>query len=157
VERLHRQLKEALRARGCENGWYDHLPWVMLGLRAAPKDKAAVSAAEVVYGAPLVVPGQLVRPPEPEGQAQIPPTTPEPELSPPPAVSDFVFVKRPGKTPLGPLFDGPFRVTARRDKMVKIQFGSYEDWVSTDRVKNYSGSDSPPAVKKRRRGRPRNK
>jgi cleavage and polyadenylation specificity factor subunit 1 len=157
VERLHRQLKEALRARGCENGWYDHLPWVMLGLRAAPKDKAAVSAAEVVYGAPLVVPGQLARPPEPEGQAQIPPTTPEPEPSPPPAVSDFVFVKRPGKTPLGPLFDGPFRVTARRDKMVKIQFGSYEDWVSTDRVKNYGGSDSPPAVKKRRRGRPRKK
>jgi hypothetical protein len=51
----------------------------MLGLRATPKDKAAVSAAEVVYGAPLVVPGQLVRPPEPESQAQIPPTTPEPE------------------------------------------------------------------------------
>jgi hypothetical protein len=104
VERLHCQIKEALRARG--GLWVEHLPWVLLGVRAAPKERAGVSAAEAVYGAPLAVPGQLVRLPEPE----IPGTTPEPEPVQPEEISDLVFVKRPGKTSLGPLFDGPFKV-----------------------------------------------
>ncbi len=37
VERCHRQLKDALRARSAANDWPDHLPWILLGLRAAPK------------------------------------------------------------------------------------------------------------------------
>ena len=46
VERFHRQLKAALRA-GCSSGdWLEHLPWVLLGLCAAPKEEAGVSAAE---------------------------------------------------------------------------------------------------------------
>jgi transposase InsO family protein len=45
VERLHRQVKEALRARGCSAAWADHLPWVMLGIRAAPKEDSNVSPA----------------------------------------------------------------------------------------------------------------
>jgi hypothetical protein len=127
VERLHRQLKEALRAHGGGGLWVEHLPWVLLGIRAAPKEGAGVSAAEAVYGAPLAVPGQLVRPPEPEGQPEIPGTTPEPEPVQPEEISDLVFVKRPGKTSLGPLFDGPFKVLSRKEKMVRIQFGSYAD------------------------------
>jgi Integrase core domain len=31
VDRLHRQIKDALRARVCGAAWVDHLPWVMLG------------------------------------------------------------------------------------------------------------------------------
>ena len=38
VERVHRQLKDALRAREAGADWPDHLPWVLLGLRAAPKE-----------------------------------------------------------------------------------------------------------------------
>jgi hypothetical protein len=38
VERCHRQLKDALRARSAVNDRPDHLPWVLLGLRAAPKE-----------------------------------------------------------------------------------------------------------------------
>jgi len=38
VERAHRQLKEALRSRLAGAAWPDHLPWALLGLRAAPKD-----------------------------------------------------------------------------------------------------------------------
>jgi transposase InsO family protein len=33
VERFHRQLKDALRARAAAADWYDHLRWVMLGVR----------------------------------------------------------------------------------------------------------------------------
>ncbi len=58
VERCHRQLKDALRARSSANDWPDHLPWVLLGMRAVPKEDSAVSSAEMVLGDPLVLPGQ---------------------------------------------------------------------------------------------------
>ena len=35
VERFHRQLKNSLRARLAAADWYNHLPWVLLGLRSA--------------------------------------------------------------------------------------------------------------------------
>ena len=38
VERMHRRLKDALRARAAGSDWYLHLPWVMLGIRAAWRD-----------------------------------------------------------------------------------------------------------------------
>jgi transposase InsO family protein len=53
VERFHRRLKDALRARAAAADWPLHLPWVLLGLRAAPREDSGVSAAELVYGAPL--------------------------------------------------------------------------------------------------------
>jgi hypothetical protein len=60
VERTHRQLKDALRARGATVDWPSHLPWVLMGLRAAPKEVSGVSSAEAVFGQPLVLPGELV-------------------------------------------------------------------------------------------------
>jgi hypothetical protein len=38
VERFHRHLKDALLARCTAVHWVDHLPWVLLGLRAAAKE-----------------------------------------------------------------------------------------------------------------------
>jgi transposase InsO family protein len=38
VERTHRQIKDALRVRLAGNRWPEHLPWVLFGLRAAPKE-----------------------------------------------------------------------------------------------------------------------
>ncbi len=35
VESFHRRLKYALRARCAAANWVDHLPWVLMGLRAA--------------------------------------------------------------------------------------------------------------------------
>jgi transposase InsO family protein len=60
VERLHRQLKEALRARGAADEWEEHLPWVLLGLRVAPKEDTGVSAAQVTFGVQLTLPGELL-------------------------------------------------------------------------------------------------
>jgi hypothetical protein len=37
-----------------------HLPWAMLGLRAAPKDDSGVPAVELTFGAILKLPGELV-------------------------------------------------------------------------------------------------
>ncbi len=54
VERVHR------RACGAGPAWHYHLPWVLLGLLAAPKEDSSVSSAELVTGTPLVLPGQLL-------------------------------------------------------------------------------------------------
>ena len=47
---FHRQLKDLLRARLAATDWPQHLPWVLLGLRAAPKGDSSLSSAELVYG-----------------------------------------------------------------------------------------------------------
>ena len=75
VERVHRQIKDALRARGAGLEWHSHLPWVLLGLRAAPKEDSAVSSAELVLGTPLILPGQLVDVQEPPHVEMAPPPT----------------------------------------------------------------------------------
>ena len=53
VERCHGQLKAALRARLASTEWPEHLPWVLLGLRTAPKEDSAISSAELMFGTPL--------------------------------------------------------------------------------------------------------
>ena len=64
VERIHRTLKAALCARGGVAAWKDHLPWVLLGMRAAPREETGVLAAEAALQQQLVVPGQLSPPSE---------------------------------------------------------------------------------------------
>ncbi len=62
VERAHGQLKAALRSRLAGSRWPEHLPWVLLGLRTAPKEGSGILAAELVYGAALALPA-APRPP----------------------------------------------------------------------------------------------
>jgi transposase InsO family protein len=56
VERAHRQLKDALRSRLAGERWPEHLPWMLL----SPREGSAVSSEELVFGAPLTLPGQLL-------------------------------------------------------------------------------------------------
>ncbi len=92
IERSHRQIKNSLRARLAASDWTSHLPWVLLGLRAAPKEAAGVSSAEVVFGAPLTLPGDFILAAELPPAAFlsrlqqspfIPPTTPARSARPP--------------------------------------------------------------------------
>jgi hypothetical protein len=78
VERFHRQLKEALRSREWGINWAAHLPWVLMGLRAAPKDDSGISSAELVYRQELRLPGQptLSTAPVAEGAASQPAVRP---------------------------------------------------------------------------------
>jgi transposase InsO family protein len=69
VERVHRQIKDALRARLPHGDWPLHLPWVLFGLRAAPKEDSAISSAELVFGAPLTLPSEFLERPEWPDQA----------------------------------------------------------------------------------------
>ena len=63
VERFHRHLKSSLKSRLRDANWSDELPWVMLGIRSAPKGDLGCSSAELVYGSPLTVPGEFLRSP----------------------------------------------------------------------------------------------
>jgi hypothetical protein len=60
VERFHRQLKDALRARLASPTWTPHLPWVLLGLHAAPCKEDNISSAQAVFGTPIVFPGKFL-------------------------------------------------------------------------------------------------
>ena len=40
VERLLRQMKDGLCARGGAAAWAGHLPWAILGIRASPKEES---------------------------------------------------------------------------------------------------------------------
>ena len=63
IERWHRALKNALRARlNGQLNWLIELPWVMLGLRSAPNLDTGVAPALLVTGQHPSLPGQLVTP-----------------------------------------------------------------------------------------------
>jgi hypothetical protein len=54
-ERAHRKIKDALCTCLAGAEWPLHLPWVLLGLRAAPKEDSVVSSSELVYGTALIL------------------------------------------------------------------------------------------------------
>ena len=153
IERVHRQLKSALRACG-RTTWSDALPLVLLGMRTALKTDLGCSAAQLVYGTTLRLPGQFLErsataAPTPDSYAdglrraldQLRPTPPRPGSSAarvPRALQDatHVFLRRDAtKPPLACRYDGPFRVVARSDKTLTLDLGRRQDVVSVDRVK----------------------
>jgi len=164
VERYHRQLKNALRARNCGAAWAEHLPWVLLGLRAAPKEDSNVSSAEAVYGAPLVLPNPVpVGPRQQDAPAEDPPALPvrpktyaEAAAERPTILgeAEFVYVRKgPPGMPLAPEYAGPYEVLRRKEKAWEVQVGNRSEWISADRLKPHTGSKPLVAVPPRR-GRP---
>jgi len=153
VERFHRNLKDALRARLRTENWFDELPWVLLGIRTAPKEDLQTSSAELVYGGPLVVPGEFLSPQEPTALPEflqklrqtmsnlhpVPTSHHGPIASQVPkavATCEFVFIRKGMlmRTLQRP-YEGPFRVIARTDKTVTVLRGTSQDVVTLDRVK----------------------
>ena len=174
VERFHRRLKDALRARLAGTSWFHHLPWVLLGLRSAPREDSSASAAQAVYGSDLVLPGQFLSAPDPPPQEFLQDLTRTMSgFSPPPVrhnsatvtpsdlpaallSAEMVLVRRDGpKPPLSPVYDGPYLVLARTSRYFRLQLGDRADNVSVERLKPASCSAGTPAALPRRRGRPR--
>jgi transposase InsO family protein len=173
VERFHRQLKEALRARNCGADWADHLPRVLLGIRAAPKDDTGMSLAELVYGCGLVLPGELQVPSLPIRDRALAAPRPSPshdtrlgskwrqrdngvERHPPPLEqAKFVYVRQGycGK-PLSPVYSGPYEVVRRAPKYFILRVGDDEQAFSVDRLKPYTGQQPAEPHLPPRRGRP---
>ena len=178
VERFHRHMKAALRARLKGPNWTDELPWVMLGIRTAPKEDLETSSAELVYGQPLVVPGDFVPAtthdadhssclrrlrdkvgwlaPVPTSRHGDPPTSVPKAL----ADSEYVFLRRDTRrAALQDPYEGPFKVLSRGGKTFDIDLSGRPETVSVDRLKPaHIDVDQPvtPALRKRR-GRPTKK
>ena len=62
VERFHRQLKAALKTQPHPDAWIDSLPLILLGIRTALKEDISATAAEMVYGTTLRLPGEFFVP-----------------------------------------------------------------------------------------------
>jgi hypothetical protein len=128
VERFHRRLKDALRARSSGPDWYSHLPWVMLGIRSTWREDAQFSPAEAVFGSQPVLPGQFLDAPEPPSPSflsefqgvlakRTPPAATCKSLPGPVSLPEdlllarHVLVRRDGpSTRLYPLYDGLYPV-----------------------------------------------
>ncbi|XP_066983780.1 uncharacterized protein [Macrobrachium rosenbergii] len=137
-------------ARCTAEDWKYKLPWVLLGLRSAPMANGDPSAAEKIYGEPLVVPGELVTEDRHNPSVQ--------------RLSDIVGKFSPCKwtytnrsvafTPLGlsstthvfvrddavhpPLtrpYRGPFHVLERNNKAFLLALHGKNDWVLVDHIK----------------------
>ena len=59
VERFHRPMKAALKARLADSAWMTELPLVLLGLRSAWREDADCSPSEMVFGTNPRLPGQM--------------------------------------------------------------------------------------------------
>jgi hypothetical protein len=169
VERLHRRLKDALRARAAGADWYLHVPWVLLGIRTACSEESDFSPAEAVFGSQLVLPGQFLSTPEPPSpnflkdfqgllagrspRSTSHHTTPSPISLPEDLLlSRFVLVRRDAvQPPLSPLYDGPYLVLERSLHFFKVQIGTKTETISTHRLKPcHTPEDVQPAEVARR-------
>ena len=134
VEQIHRTLKAALCARGGAAAWKDHLPWVLLGMRAAPTEKTGVSAAEAALQQQLVVPGQLPPPSERPADMEELPAPPtvrsyaQAATSSPLDGTDWVYVARGGaQRPMADKYSSPYKVLERGNNAWKLQVGERVD------------------------------
>ena len=172
IERVHRQIKDALRARQAGGQWPQHLAWVLLGLRSAPKEISGHSSAEAVYGQPLKLPGEQLGgaeegpevfasklvsedpPPtvQPRTWAQVAATPPKTHLM----QCKFVYIRKGGTVPpLSSLYEGPFEVVQHGLKYFVVKIGGREEKVSVDRLKPHLGAVDPSPAKAPVRGRPK--
>jgi hypothetical protein len=140
----------------------------MLGLRAAPRENSGISTAELVYGAPLQLPGQLLSAAEPPPEdfvkqinsgvpcvapLQLPPKQESAVVSQLRRAA-FVYVKSPPAAPaLSPPYRGPYTVHKRADNFFIIKMGQHFEAVALERLKPHLGEAASPADPPRR-GRP---
>ena len=164
VERFHHQLKVALCARCSSGDWLEHLPWVLLGLRAAPKEEVGVLAAEATYGHSLVLPSQLQPPPrapQPPPEKVVIPSTVKPareaEKRQEVGVQEasHVYVRVEAVTgPLDATYRGPYHVLIKERKKLLLEVGATRQWVSVDRLKPHTAAAAPAVAQPPPRGRP---
>ena len=62
VKRFHRQLKAALKSHPNPTRWTDSLPLVLLGIQSSLKADIGCTAAELVFGTTLRLPGSYFNP-----------------------------------------------------------------------------------------------
>lgn len=155
IERLHRTLKSALMARGNTENWVNDISTVLLGLRASLRDDTGISAAELVYGTPIKLPGDFFEPStqiSPESEiflynlrerirklAAVPRRQQKQDkifVHPALGSCTHVFIRCDHITkPLTPPYAGPYKIIERGDKHFKIMISGNIKTISIDRLK----------------------
>ena len=147
---------------------------MLLGLRAAPKESNSISSAQLVFGQPLVLLGELTDVQESlanEFHVQLSSETPPPTCQPrsyavvavsstsvPAHLQDasFVYVRHGGNlSPLSPIYSGPYHVQHAGPKVFVLEVGSSLETVSVDCLKPHTGILPVVPVVPAKRGRPR--
>ncbi|CAH8552923.1 unnamed protein product [Schistosoma margrebowiei] len=166
VERFHRQLKTALISHSNPNQWTEFLPLVMLGIRTSVKTDAQCSAAELVFGTTLRLPGEFINPNTNSQKLNLenyvdqlrdhmsklkPINTREQSRAVyvPKDLSNctHVWIRCDKiKSPLSPPFEGPFKVVSRKSKYFVIEKHGNIDTISIDRLKPAYLDHEPPYV-----------
>lgn len=154
VERWHRSFKASLMARMTSDSWLKELPTVMFGLRVAIRCDTGYSAAELVYGRTVRLPGDFfashrmqeldmdtfvgnlrdtIRKFVPNNRNNQTRTTfVHPDLE----TCKYVFVRNDTLVKsLQPPYDGPYRVISRREKTYVINLPGRQACISIDRLK----------------------
>ncbi|XP_064475691.1 uncharacterized protein LOC135389585 [Ornithodoros turicata] len=166
VERLHQQLKVALRAAQ-HTPWPEALPLVLLGIRTSFKPDLGCTTGDLVYGAPIRLPADVL-----EASPTLPLLAPADYLSrlrhtmdalrPTPPRSSrvsnafqhpdldrclHVFFRCDGVIkPLQPPYSGPYPVIRRTPAYFTLLVNGREDTVSLHRLKLAFDASTLPAV-----------
>ena len=157
VERFHRQLKAAIMAHESPNLWTITLPAVLLGVRSATvKERLGRSAAEMIYGTTLRLPGEFTQKYTVDGNTDLENYSDKLRvamsrlcLCPPRDTHQtnifhykeietctHVFLRRIAiAPPLTAPYNGPYKVVARSGRVMKILIKGKVETVSLDRVK----------------------
>lgn len=154
IKRFHRQLKASLKAQRSPNHWVESLPLVLLGIRTALKNDMQCSAAELVYGTTLRLPGEF----DSEDKTELDPLTYAARLKstmqtlratpvrnqPQQRVHvckeltscTHVFIRNDAvRKPLQQPYSGPYKVLQRTAKHFTVDINGRHDTVSLDRLK----------------------
>jgi hypothetical protein len=160
VERLHRRLKDALCARAAAATWSKELPFVLLELRAQPREDTGLSPAEAVFDAQIVLLNEFLQNdelsvdtivkkfsktlhvsapslPRHNSSTELPSELPAELLSGP-----LVWVRRGGLVPPLQLYDGPYAVLRRGPRSFTIRVGSRDEVVVVSHLK--ASADATP-------------
>ncbi|XP_076635465.1 uncharacterized protein LOC143348755 [Colletes latitarsis] len=163
VERLHRQMKAAIRCHQ-QAQWTKVLPTILLGIRAAWREDVKATAAELVYGETLRLPGEFLSPRPAATDTDVADFAQElreqfRELAPAPVtrhgarktfifkdlgVAEQVFVRNDKvRSLLQPPYDGPYTVVSRGPKTFVINIKNKPVTITVDRLKPaYTMSDA---------------
>ena len=156
VKRIHRQLKAAIMAQESPNPWTTTLPAVLLGARSTVKELLGRSAAEIVYGTTLGLPGEFSHKYIVDAHTDLgyyfdklhvamsrlslcpPPDSPQSNIFQykESDTCSHVFLRRIAiALPLTAPYDGPYQVIVRSGRVMKILIKGKVETVSLDRFK----------------------
>ena len=165
IERFHRQLKASLKAHPNPTQWIESLPLVLLDVRTQLKEDLKCTAAELVYGTTLCLPGEFFD--DSKAEATPDPTSyvtrlkrmmkvlqATPVRKQQPCTNTYVSSNLKSRThvfirhdavrkPLKKPYDGPYKVIKRSDKHYTVDINGHHEIVSIDRLKSVF-HEAPP-------------